>query len=37
MLLAIEQGNTNTMFAIHDGAVVGGPMALGHREHPHRR
>ena len=37
MLLAIEQGNTNTLFAVHDGARLDRPVARGHRRHAHRR
>ncbi len=37
MLLAIEQGNTNTMFAIHDGDGMDRPVARGHRKHAHGR
>ena len=31
MLLAIEQGNTNTLFAVHDGDELDRPVARGHR------
>ena len=37
MLLAIEQGNTNTLFAVHDGHELDRPVALGHPVDPHRR
>ena len=37
MLLAIEQGNTNTLFAVHDGSELDRPVALGHPVDPHRR
>ena len=37
MLLAIEQGNTNTLFAVHDGDELDRPVARGHRLQPHRR
>ena len=37
MLLAIEQGNTNTLFAVHDGAELDRPVARGDRDHAHRR
>jgi pantothenate kinase type III len=37
MLLAIEQGNTNSLFAVHDGDDWIRPMAIGYRAQPHRR
>ena len=37
MLLAIDVGNTNTKFAVHDGKTWRAPMARLHRHHAHRR
>ena len=37
MLLAIEQGNTNTLFAVHDGDDLDRPVARGDRVRAHRR